>query len=70
MMLRYSGIDPEKEMKILALGAERARFSALKEGIVDVIVFLRRRIQKAAPWDFGFWPELTSSSNFLLSDLA
>lgn len=38
MMLRYSGIDPEKEMKILALGAERARFSALKEGIVDVAV--------------------------------
>jgi ABC-type nitrate/sulfonate/bicarbonate transport system substrate-binding protein len=38
MMLRYSGIDPEKEMKILALGAERARFSALKEGIVDVVV--------------------------------
>ena len=38
MMLRYSGIDPEKEMKILALGADQARFSALKEGIVDVIV--------------------------------
>jgi NitT/TauT family transport system substrate-binding protein len=38
MMLRYSGVDPEKEMKILALGAERARFSALKEGIVEVVV--------------------------------
>lgn len=38
MMLRYSGVDPEKEMKILALGAERARFSALKEGVVDVVV--------------------------------
>jgi NitT/TauT family transport system substrate-binding protein len=38
MMLRYSGIDPEKEMKILALGADQARFSALREGIVDVIV--------------------------------
>jgi NitT/TauT family transport system substrate-binding protein len=38
MMLKYSGIDPEKEMKILALGADRARFSALKEGIVDVAV--------------------------------
>ena len=38
MMLRYSGIDPEKDMKILALGAERARFSALREGVVDVVV--------------------------------
>ena len=38
MMLRYSGVDPEKEMKIIALGAERARFSALKERIVEVVV--------------------------------
>lgn len=38
MMLRHSGVDPEKEMKIIALGAERARFSALREGIVDVVV--------------------------------
>ena len=38
MMLKYSGVDPEKEMKIIALGADQARFSALKEGIVDVIV--------------------------------
>ena len=38
MMLKYSGVDPEKEIKIIALGADQARFSALKEGIVDVIV--------------------------------
>jgi NitT/TauT family transport system substrate-binding protein len=38
MMLRYSGVDPEKDMKIIALGADQARFTALKEGIVDVIV--------------------------------
>lgn len=38
MMLKRSGIDPEKEMKIVALGADRARFAALKEGIVDVAV--------------------------------
>jgi NitT/TauT family transport system substrate-binding protein len=38
MMLRYSGVDPEKDVKILALGADQARFSALREGIVDVIV--------------------------------
>ena len=38
MMIRYSGVDPEREIKIIALGPDRARFAALKEGIVDVIV--------------------------------
>jgi NitT/TauT family transport system substrate-binding protein len=38
MMIRHSGVDPEREIKIIALGADRARFAALKEGIVDVIV--------------------------------
>jgi NitT/TauT family transport system substrate-binding protein len=38
MMIRHSGIDPEREIKIIALGADRGRFAALKEGIVDVIV--------------------------------
>ena len=38
MMLKYSGVDPEKEMKVIALGSDRARFAALKEGIVDVAV--------------------------------
>src|SRR5574341_489065 len=38
MMIRHFGIDPEKEMKIVALGADRARFAALQEGVVDVAV--------------------------------
>jgi NitT/TauT family transport system substrate-binding protein len=38
MMLKSSGIDPEKEIKIIALGSDQARFAALKEGIVDVAV--------------------------------
>jgi NitT/TauT family transport system substrate-binding protein len=38
MMFKQAGIDPEKEIKIIALGADRARFAALKEGIVDVAV--------------------------------
>lgn len=38
MMIKASGIDPEKEMKIIALGSDQARFAALKEGIVDVAV--------------------------------
>ncbi len=38
MMIKYFGIDPEKEMKIIALGSDRARFAALKQGVVDVAV--------------------------------
>lgn len=38
MMFKSAGIDPEKEIKIIALGSDRARFAALKEGIVDVAV--------------------------------
>ena len=38
MMMKHGGIDPERELKIIPLGAERARFGALREGIVDVAV--------------------------------
>jgi NitT/TauT family transport system substrate-binding protein len=38
MIVKASGLDPEKELKIIALGSEQARFAALKEGIVDVAI--------------------------------
>jgi NitT/TauT family transport system substrate-binding protein len=38
MIFQKSGVDPEKEIKIIALGSEQARFAALKEGIVDVAI--------------------------------
>ena len=38
MMMKHGGVDPEKELKIIQLGAERGRDAALKEGIVDVAV--------------------------------
>lgn len=38
MMIRHFGVDPDKEIKIVALGSDRARFAALREGIVDVAV--------------------------------
>ncbi len=37
-MIKHFGLDPEKDMKIVALGADRARFAALKEKLVDVAV--------------------------------
>jgi NitT/TauT family transport system substrate-binding protein len=38
MMMKQGGLDPERELKIVQLGAERGRYAALKEGIVDVAV--------------------------------
>jgi len=38
MMVRHYGVDPDKQMRVVALGSDRARFAALKEGIVDVTV--------------------------------
>ncbi|MBI2363589.1 MAG: ABC transporter substrate-binding protein [Deltaproteobacteria bacterium] len=38
MMMKQGGVDPEKELKIIPLGVERARYAALREGIVDVAV--------------------------------
>ncbi|HEX9442824.1 MAG TPA: ABC transporter substrate-binding protein [Candidatus Binatia bacterium] len=38
MMLRHFGLDPEKDLKTVALGPAAARLAALKEGIVDVAV--------------------------------
>jgi NitT/TauT family transport system substrate-binding protein len=38
MMIKHGGLDPEKEIKVIPLGVERARYAALKEGIVEVAV--------------------------------
>src|SRR5262245_35185712 len=38
MVVKHYGIDPENEIKILALGSDSARLIALKEGVVDVII--------------------------------
>ena len=38
LMIKRAGIDPEKEIKILALGSDAARLTALKQRVVDVVV--------------------------------
>jgi NitT/TauT family transport system substrate-binding protein len=38
MMFKQGGLDPERELKVIPLGGERARYTALREGIVDVAV--------------------------------
>ena len=38
MVVKYYGVDPETEIKMLALGSDSARLTALKEGVVDAII--------------------------------
>jgi ABC-type nitrate/sulfonate/bicarbonate transport system substrate-binding protein len=38
MMLERSGIDPDKETKLVAFGTDGARFAALKEGLVEAAI--------------------------------
>jgi len=38
MMLKQVGLDPEKDIKVLALGSDAARLTALKQRVVDVVV--------------------------------
>src|SRR5262245_15170117 len=38
MMLKRVGLDPEKDIKVLALGSDAARLTALKQRVVDVVV--------------------------------
>ena len=38
MMIKQAGIDPDKEIKVLALGSDAARMTGLMQRIVDVVV--------------------------------
>jgi len=38
LMFQHFGIEPDKELKVLALGSDAARITALKQRVVDVIV--------------------------------
>jgi len=38
MMIKQAGIDSEKEIKVLALGSDAARITALTQRIVDIVV--------------------------------
>ena len=53
MMMKHGGVDPERELKIIPLGAERARFGALREGIVDVAVLSPPADSEARKYGFN-----------------
>jgi NitT/TauT family transport system substrate-binding protein len=38
LVVKHYGVDPETEIKMLALGSDSARLTALKEGVVDAII--------------------------------
>jgi NitT/TauT family transport system substrate-binding protein len=45
LIAKHFGLNPEKEIKLLAVGANEARLAALKQGLVDAAVV-------PPPWDF------------------
>ena len=52
MMLEHSGINPDKDVKIVALGFDSARLAALQEGLVDAALIAPpapRGFQRACP---------------------
>jgi NitT/TauT family transport system substrate-binding protein len=53
MMLKQGGLDPERELKIIPLGGERARYTALREGIVDVAVLSPPTDSEASRFGFN-----------------
>jgi ABC-type nitrate/sulfonate/bicarbonate transport system substrate-binding protein len=38
MMFKHFGVDPDKDLKIIVLGSDRARLAGLKENLVDVAI--------------------------------
>ena len=50
LLFKSQGIDADRELKFIAVGTDRARLAALKEGLVDVAIMRRRAIR----WD-GRW---------------
>ena len=38
LMLQQAGLDPDRDIKVLALGSDAARLTALKQRVVDVVV--------------------------------
>ena len=38
LMLKKAGLDPDRDIKVLALGSDAARLTALKQRVVDVVV--------------------------------
>ena len=70
MMIRQSGIDPEKDIKVLALGSDAARLTALKPRVVDVAVILRLPIPKWKSKAIAFSRAPTNCSASPISGLA
>ena len=70
MMIRQTGIDPEKDLKVLALGSDAARITALKQRVVDVVVISRLPIPRWKSKAIAFWRAPTSFSASPISGLA
>jgi ABC-type nitrate/sulfonate/bicarbonate transport system substrate-binding protein len=67
MMLKQAGLDPEKDIKVLALGSDAARITALKQRVVDLIVISPPPTRRWRSRVIGFSPAPTSFSVFPIS---
>ena len=64
MMIKQAGIDSDKEIKILALGSDAARMTALMQRIVDVVVMSPPPTPSWKNKAIKSWPAPTSYSIF------
>ena len=69
MMLERSGIDPEKETKLVAFGSDAARFAALKEGLVEAAIIAPPTLRRASSGSTCL-PAPTICSSFPISGSA
>ncbi len=64
MMLKHFGLDPDKDVKTVALGSAAARLAALKEGIVDVAVIAPPADEEAKKLGFSVLTRAYEVFNF------
>jgi ABC-type nitrate/sulfonate/bicarbonate transport system substrate-binding protein len=64
MMIRHSGIDPEREIKIIALARIGLASSGSRKALSMLLLFPRPQIPKRRSWVLTCWP---GPMSFLLS---
>ena len=69
MMIKQAGIDADKEIRIIALGSDAARLTALKQRVVDVVVISPPADTQMEKQSFASWRGPTNSSVFPISGL-
>ena len=64
LLFKSQGIDADRELKFIAVGTDRARLAALKEGLVDVAIITPPGDTMGRQWDLMCSPGRTSIFSF------